>query len=84
MLPAAAVSGFYFAHPEARYFQVGRIDRDQALDYHRRKGMDLRTLERWLAPNLDYEPEAPRPEAGAASAEGATTPEPKGVLAGRS
>ena len=43
MLPAAAVSGFYFAHPEARYFQVGRIGRDQVLDYHRRKGMDLRT-----------------------------------------
>ena len=57
MLPAASVSGFYFAHPQARYFQVGRIDRDQALDYHRRKGMDLRTVERWLAPNLDYEPE---------------------------
>jgi 5-methyltetrahydrofolate--homocysteine methyltransferase len=57
MLPAASVSGFYFAHPQARYFQVGRIDRDQALDYQRRKGMDLRTVERWLAPNLEYEPE---------------------------
>jgi 5-methyltetrahydrofolate--homocysteine methyltransferase len=58
MLPAASVSGFYFSHPEARYFQVGRIDREQALDYHRRKGMDLRTVERWLAPHLDYEGEA--------------------------
>ena len=57
MLPAASVSGFYFAHPQARYFQVGRIDRDQALDYHRRKGMDLRAVERWLGPNLDYEAE---------------------------
>ncbi|HVQ29554.1 MAG TPA: methionine synthase [Vicinamibacteria bacterium] len=58
MLPAASVSGFLFAHPQSRYFQVGRIDREQALEYHRRKGMDLREVERWLAPNLDYEPEA--------------------------
>jgi 5-methyltetrahydrofolate--homocysteine methyltransferase len=57
MLPAASVSGFYFAHPQARYFQVGRIDREQTQDYHRRKGMELRTVERWLAPNLDYEAE---------------------------
>ena len=49
MLPAASVSGFYFAHPQSRYFQVGRIERDQVLDYQRRKGMDLRTVERWLA-----------------------------------
>jgi 5-methyltetrahydrofolate--homocysteine methyltransferase len=55
MLPAAAVSGFYFAHPEAKYFAVGKIGKDQAEDYARRKGMDLRTVERWLSPNLNYE-----------------------------
>jgi len=57
MLPAASVSGFYFAHPEARYFAVGKIGKDQVEDYARRKGMDLRTVERWLSPNLNYEPE---------------------------
>ena len=56
MYPGASVSGFYFAHPEARYFAVGKIDRDQVLDYSRRKGMDVKTVERWLAPNLNYEP----------------------------
>ncbi|MFI4967972.1 MAG: vitamin B12 dependent-methionine synthase activation domain-containing protein, partial [Gammaproteobacteria bacterium] len=56
MWPAAAVSGFYFSHPESRYFAVGRIDRDQAADYALRKGMDLPTAERWLAPNLGYTP----------------------------
>jgi len=56
MLPAASVSGLYFAHPEAKYFAVGRIDRDQVEDYARRKGMDVREVERWLAPNLNYEP----------------------------
>jgi 5-methyltetrahydrofolate--homocysteine methyltransferase len=80
MLPAAAVSGFYFAHPDARYFQVGRIGRDQAVDYHRRKGMDLRTVERWLAPNLDYEPDDPRQVEGAEPERGAT-PEAKRALA---
>ncbi|MGH7147873.1 MAG: vitamin B12 dependent-methionine synthase activation domain-containing protein, partial [Nitrospiraceae bacterium] len=55
MLPAAAVSGFYFAHPEAKYFAVGKIGKDQVEDYARRKGMDLRTIERWLSPNLNYE-----------------------------
>jgi 5-methyltetrahydrofolate--homocysteine methyltransferase len=55
MYPAASVSGFYFAHPEARYFAVGKIDRDQVLDYSRRKGMDVKTTERWLAPNLNYD-----------------------------
>jgi 5-methyltetrahydrofolate--homocysteine methyltransferase len=83
MWPAASVSGFYFSHPAARYFQVGRIDREQALDYHRRKGRELRSVERWLAPNLDYEPEDPRaggpaPEAGAGPA-----PDAKPVLAAR-
>ena len=55
MLPTAAVSGFYFAHPEAKYFVVGKIGKDQVEDYARRKGMDLRTVERWLSPNLNYE-----------------------------
>ncbi len=57
MLPAASVSGFYFAHPDAKYFAVGKIGKDQVEDYARRKGMDLRTVERWLSPNLNYEPE---------------------------
>jgi len=56
MQPAAAVSGFYFAHPEAKYFAVGKIGKDQVEDYARRKGMDLHTVERWLSPNLNYEP----------------------------
>ena len=56
MWPAAAVSGFYFAHPEARYFAVGKIGKDQVEDYASRKSMDLRTIERWLSPNLNYEP----------------------------
>jgi 5-methyltetrahydrofolate--homocysteine methyltransferase len=56
MLPAAAVSGFYFAHPEAKYFAVGKIGKDQVEDYACRKGMDLRATERWLSPNLNYEP----------------------------
>ncbi len=58
MYPAASVSGFYFSHPESKYFAVGKIDRDQVEDYSRRKGLDLRTAERWLAPNLNYDPDA--------------------------
>ena len=58
MTPASSVSGFYFAHPESRYFAVGKIGRDQVADYAARKGMPLHEIERWLAPNLDYEPEA--------------------------
>ncbi|MGZ5099252.1 MAG: methionine synthase [Usitatibacter sp.] len=54
MLPAAAVSGFYFSHPQSRYFAVGKIERDQAADYAHRKGMDLAAVERWLASNLAY------------------------------
>jgi 5-methyltetrahydrofolate--homocysteine methyltransferase len=54
MRPAASVCGFYFSHPEARYFSLGKIGRDQVLDYHRRKGMDLAAVERWLAPHLAY------------------------------
>jgi 5-methyltetrahydrofolate--homocysteine methyltransferase len=56
MWPAASVSGFYFAHPEAKYFAVGKIGKDQVLDYQARKGMPLSALERWLGPNLNYEP----------------------------
>ena len=58
MTPAAAVSGLYFAHPEAKYFAVGKIDRDQVADYQRRKGMQLPEIERWLSPILGYEPDA--------------------------
>jgi 5-methyltetrahydrofolate--homocysteine methyltransferase len=58
MLPAAAVSGFYFSHPEARYFAVARIDRDQIEDYARRCDLPVEEVERWLAPNLAYEPVA--------------------------
>jgi 5-methyltetrahydrofolate--homocysteine methyltransferase len=53
MLPTAAVSGFYFGHPEASYFGVARIGRDQLEDYTARRGVDLKTAERWLRPNLD-------------------------------
>lgn len=56
MWPGSSVSGLYFAHPEAAYFGVGRIDRDQVADYARRKGMDLRDAERWLSPILAYDP----------------------------
>jgi 5-methyltetrahydrofolate--homocysteine methyltransferase len=56
MAPAASVSGIYLAHPEARYFTVGRIDRDQVSDYAARKQLQGSEIERWLAPNLGYEP----------------------------
>jgi 5-methyltetrahydrofolate--homocysteine methyltransferase len=56
MWPAASVSGWYFSHPEATYFAVGKINRDQVEDYAKRKGMSLEEAERWLAPNLGYEP----------------------------
>jgi 5-methyltetrahydrofolate--homocysteine methyltransferase len=54
MYPAASVSGLFFAHPESRYFFVGKISPDQAEDYAKRKGTDLRTIEKWLASNLNY------------------------------
>ncbi len=57
MWPASSVSGLYFAHPEAKYFGVGKIERDQVLDYHLRKGLDLPTVERWLSPILNYDPD---------------------------
>ena len=55
MLPAASVSGWYFWRAEAKYFGVGKIEKDQVEDYARRKGMDLATVERWLGPNLNYD-----------------------------
>jgi 5-methyltetrahydrofolate--homocysteine methyltransferase len=62
MLPAASVSGIYLAHPRARYFSVGRLGRDQVEDYAARKGLPLPEVERWLGPNLGYEPaETPVP-----------------------
>ncbi|WP_246169458.1 methionine synthase [Actinotalea subterranea] len=56
MTPTSAVSGLYFAHPGAQYFALGRIDRDQVADYAARKGWSLADAERWLAPNLGYDP----------------------------
>jgi 5-methyltetrahydrofolate--homocysteine methyltransferase len=58
MLPAAAVSGFYLSHPDSAYFAVGKIGRDQVEDFARRAGMSVGDAQRWLAPYLDYEPEA--------------------------
>jgi 5-methyltetrahydrofolate--homocysteine methyltransferase len=58
MWPGSSVSGLYFAHPESRYFAVGKLGRDQLLDYHLRKGMTLQEVERWLGPWLNYEPAA--------------------------
>jgi 5-methyltetrahydrofolate--homocysteine methyltransferase len=55
MYPAASVSGWYLGHPDAKYFPVGKIGRDQAEDYARRKGVSLATIERWLASNLGYD-----------------------------
>jgi 5-methyltetrahydrofolate--homocysteine methyltransferase len=70
MWPGASVSGLYFAHPESKYFAVGKIGRDQAADYSHRKNMELRTVERWLGPYLDYDPEQVRNAAcGVRSAE---------------
>ena len=56
MWPGSSVSGLYFAHPESRYFSLGKIDRDQVTDYHERKGMSVAEVERWLGPNLNYDP----------------------------
>ena len=56
MYPTAAVSGFYFSHPEAKYFAVGKVDRDQVESFAERKGMSIEEAERWLAPNLGYDP----------------------------
>jgi len=56
MWPGSSVSGLYFAHPQSRYFSLGKIDRDQVADYHQRKGMSVAEVERWLGPNLNYDP----------------------------
>lgn len=56
MWPGSSVSGLYFAHPNSRYFSLGKIDRDQVVDYHERKGMSVAEVERWLGQNLNYDP----------------------------
>jgi 5-methyltetrahydrofolate--homocysteine methyltransferase len=56
MWPGSSVSGLYFAHPESRYFSLGKIDRDQVADYHERKGISVAEVERWLGQNLNYDP----------------------------
>jgi 5-methyltetrahydrofolate--homocysteine methyltransferase len=56
MLPTASVSGLYFAHPQSRYFTVGRLGDDQIANYARRKGRPVEDVERWLSSNLSYEP----------------------------
>ncbi|MEJ2008999.1 MAG: vitamin B12 dependent-methionine synthase activation domain-containing protein, partial [Acidobacteriota bacterium] len=58
MWPGSSVSGLYFAHPESKYFAVGKLGRDQVLDYHLRKGMTMQEVERWLGPYLNYDPTA--------------------------
>ena len=60
MTPAASVSGIYLAHPQARYFNLGRIGRDQVEDYARRKGMTVPEVEKWLGPSLAYDPSKPK------------------------
>jgi 5-methyltetrahydrofolate--homocysteine methyltransferase len=55
MWPGSSVSGLYFAHPESRYFSLGKIDHDQVADYQKRKGMTMAEVERWLGPNLNYD-----------------------------
>ena len=57
MFPTAAVSGWYFSHPQSSYFGIGKISEDQVEDYAHRTGMEKRVAERWLSPNLGYEPE---------------------------
>ena len=58
MAPGSSVSGIYFAHPESRYFGLGKIERDQVEDYAARKGWSVEEAERWLAPVLAYVPAA--------------------------
>ena len=68
MSPGASVSGYYFSHPESRYFGLGRLHRDQIEDYARRKGLPLSEVERWLASNLAYDPAWPTPSAASCAA----------------
>ncbi|HZY73501.1 MAG TPA: methionine synthase [Edaphobacter sp.] len=63
MWPGSSVSGLYFAHPQSRYFSLGKIDRDQVSDYHERKGMSVAEVERWLGQNLNYDPAESLPSA---------------------
>src|SRR5215212_2883222 len=65
MSPGAAISGYYFSHPDSRYFGVAEIGRDQARDYAERKGWTLEEAEKWLSPNLGYDPEAGQKSTGA-------------------
>ena len=67
MTPASAVAGLYFAHPEATYFGVGKLARDQIVDLAHRSGVDLTELERDLAPNLGYDPNANETPANSAA-----------------
>ncbi|HWX23302.1 MAG TPA: vitamin B12 dependent-methionine synthase activation domain-containing protein, partial [Candidatus Binatia bacterium] len=68
MWPGASVSGLYFAHPDSKYFGVGKLGRDQVLDYHLRKQMELQSVERWLGPYLNYDPDqADRPKSAVAN-----------------
>jgi 5-methyltetrahydrofolate--homocysteine methyltransferase len=71
MAPAASVAGLYVAHPDARYFAVGRLGRDQVVDYAARKGWSVAEAERWLAPSLGYDPDA---DAATPPARGAPPP----------
>jgi 5-methyltetrahydrofolate--homocysteine methyltransferase len=74
MWPGASVSGLYFAHPDAKYFGVGKLGRDQVLDYHLRKHMDVQAVERWMGPYLNYEPGAYAPgDSSRTRPEGETT-----------
>ena len=57
MYPTAAVSGWYFSHPDSRYFGLGKINKDQVISYSHRKSMDVKQVEKWLSPNLGYDPE---------------------------
>jgi 5-methyltetrahydrofolate--homocysteine methyltransferase len=61
MWPASSVSGWYFAHPQAKYFGVGKLQRDQLQDYAARTGIDLHVAEKWLTANLAYDPDREQP-----------------------
>ena len=63
MWPGSSVSGLYFAHPDAKYFSLGKIDRDQVEDYAARKGMSVEEVERWLGSNLNYDPTSAKTKA---------------------